>query len=145
MSSVSDGGEVRGTVDTENTPVPSSGATTNRGHKRRRNNDIDLSHSIGKLAEATENGASELAAAMRDMNQGMPPTFSGETTSLNTEVREMVGELREETAQRLDALERKAEEREATLERRAEEREVARDARDERILQILGQLMQRQL
>ncbi|KAN0067706.1 hypothetical protein V8E54_014271 [Elaphomyces granulatus] len=113
-----------------------------RGHKRRRNNDIDLSHSIGKLAHATENGASELAAAMRHMNQDMPSTVSGETTSLNTEVREMVGELREETTQRLDALERRAEEREASLERRAEEREVARD---ERILQILGQLMERQL
>jgi hypothetical protein len=109
-------------------PSSSRATTASRSHKKSRRH--DLSRSIDKLAEATESGASELAAAVRQATtqQGI----SGETTSSNTRIREMVAELREETAQRLDA-----------LEKRAEEREAARNERDGQILEMLGQLMQR--
>jgi hypothetical protein len=139
---------MREIVDTGSVRASSSRATS-CSHKRRRY-DKTLSQSIGKLAEATENGASELAAVMRQATQttaiqGMARTASGESTISNTQIREMVAGLREETAQRLDALERRAEEREVAREEREAAREVrdaARDARAETILQMLGQLIQ---
>jgi hypothetical protein len=103
--------------------------------------DEGLLRIANRLARATEGGASELASAIKEIARAPVTSNSSSGTTEQAGFIQQINEVREETAQRLEALETRQEERQLEYERRQEERQLKLEETNNQILLMLGQVL----
>ena len=147
---------VSGTVPPAENLTPGRSRTTSRSEpnvpnssrSRGRNNnpkmqkrDEGLFRTVNRLARAIEGGASELAAAIKEIARAPVASNNSSGTTDQAGLIQKINEAREETAQRFQTFEARQEQRQLEYERRQEERRLKLEETNNQILYMLGQVL----